>query len=352
MKQKIRKYCFPLGISAAALVLLLVAVFAVFLFKKEQEPPTLRVGVAVYSQEDTFIHSLVQDFEQMAHQRESEEGIRINLNIVDAKSSQLIQNEQIEQLISLDYDVLCVNIVDRTAAASLIDWASEAGIPVVFFNRQPVREDLLRWENAYYVGAPAEQSGILQGQIALELWQNEREQVDRNGDGILQYVILEGEPGHQDTLIRTEKCVQVLTDAGIRAEKLVSDSANWSREQAAVKTTQWWADYGAEIEVVFANNDDMALGVLDALSELGAEEPYPIIIGVDATREALEAVQSGKMSGTVLNDGTGIAQALLELSLSLYQGENPAGRVDLEDGHYIWLPYRQVTQKELPGDGS
>lgn len=350
MKVKIKKFCSPLGISAGILAVLLVITAVILLFRKDYEPPTLRIGIAMYSQEDTFIHSLVQDFEQMAHQRESEEEIRINLNTMDAQSSQLIQNEQIEQLIALNYDILCVNIVDRTAAAMLIDQAKEADIPIIFFNRQPVSEDLLRWENAYYVGAPAEQSGILQGQIALDLWQNEQERIDRNEDGTLQYVILEGEPGHQDTLIRTEKCVEVLTDAGIRVEKLASDTANWNRGQASAKMIQWWGEYGTEIEAVFANNDDMALGVLDVLPELGVEEPYPIIVGVDATKEALEAVKKGTMSGTVLNDGTGIAQTLLDLSLSLYQGHIPVDTIPVEEEHYVWLPYRPIIQKELTSD--
>lgn len=346
MNRKARKFCSLLVISAVILVLF--SLFAVLFsrIKKEQGPPTLRIGVAMYSQEDTFIRSLVQNLEQMAQQREPKEGIRININVMDGKSSQLIQNEQIEHLIALDYDVLCVNIVDRTAAAMLIDQARQAGIPIIFFNRQPVMEDLMRWESAYYVGAPAEQSGSLQGQIALDLWNSQREQVDRNGDGIMQYVILEGEPGHQDTLIRTEKCIQLITDAGVHAEKLVSDTANWSREQAAAKMTGWWQEFGDQIEVVFANNDDMALGVLDVMTKFEVQPPYPVIIGVDATWEAVEAVADGRMSGTVLNDGAGIAETMLDLSLSLYYEQDPTEIFSIEN-QSIWLPYAPITQKEL-----
>ncbi len=346
MNQKARKFCSLLVISMTFLVLFSLFATIFNMVKKDQEPPTLRIGVAMYSQEDTFILSLVQNLEQMAQQRETEEGIRININVVDGKSSQLIQNEQIEHLISLDYDILCVNIVDRTSAALLIDQARLAEIPIIFFNRQPVMEDLMRWKSAYYVGAPAEQSGILQGEIALQLWEEQRERVDLNGDGILQYVILEGEPGHQDTLIRTEKCIQVITDAGIQAEKLVSDTANWNREQAAAKMTLWWQEYGREIEVVFANNDDMALGVLDVMTQLKVEQPYPVIIGVDATEEAIEAVADGRLSGTVLNDGAGIAKTMLELSLSLYHGQDPQDVFSIQD-QSIWLPYYSITQKEV-----
>lgn len=346
MNRKARKFYFLLTISAVTLVMFSLFATVLSHMKKEQGPPTLRIGVAMYSQEDTFIRSLVQNLEQMAQQRESQEGIRININVVDGKSSQLIQNEQIEHLITLDYDILCVNIVDRTAASTLIDQARRAEIPIIFFNRQPVMEDLMRWEYAYYVGAPAEQSGSLQGQIALDIWNNQRERIDINGDGVLQYVILEGEPGHQDTLIRTEKCIQLITDAGVRVEKLISDTANWNREQAAAKMTSWWQEFGSQIEVVFANNDDMALGVLDVMQQLEVQPPYPVIIGVDATSEALEAVANGTMSGTVLNDGVGIAQTMLELSLSLYYQQDPAQKFTIEN-QSIWLPYRPITQKEI-----
>ncbi|MEM5780232.1 MAG: substrate-binding domain-containing protein, partial [Lawsonibacter sp.] len=96
---------------------------------------------------------------------------------------------------------------------------------------------------------------------------------------------------------------------------------------------------------VFANNDDMALGAIDAFHEKGAE--LPLVVGVDATAPALEAVKSGELYGTVLNDAQGIAQAMLDLALALTKGEDPADTVDLEDDHYIWLPYRLVTRENL-----
>lgn len=351
MRSKIKKFCFPLTISllAAAVILLIIYIFGVR--TRDQEPPTLRIGVAVYSQEDTFIGYLVQSLERMAREREAGENLRINVSTMDGKSSQLIQNEQVQRFIALNYDVLCVNIVDRTAAAYLIDMAADAEIPILFFNRQPVAEDLQRWESAYYIGAPAEQSGSLQGKIVLDLWENEQERVDKNGDGILQYVILEGEPGHQDTLIRTESCIQVLTNAGVRVEKLASDTANWNRSQAAAKMSQWQEKFGEAIEVVFSNNDDMALGAIDSLQEAGVTtQQYPIIVGVDATAPAQEAVRAGTMSGTVLNDGDGIAKAMLDLSLLLYHGEIPEQKLEIEEGHYIWLDYRQVTKAQLEGE--
>ena len=228
----------------------------------------------------------------------------------------------------------------------LIDKAEAAGVPVIFFNRQPVAEDIDYRERVYYVGASAEESGRLQGELVLEAWRDPRIGLDRNGDGILQYVMLEGEPGHQDSLLRTEYCIKALTDEGVAVEKLAGDAANWNRGQAAAWMEQWLQEFGEGIEVVFSNNDDMALGAIDAIREWGG--PGLMVVGVDATAPALEAVETGELYGTVLNDGRGIARAMLDLALALADGREASEAVDLQEGHYVWLPGEKIGQ-ELPG---
>lgn len=310
-----------------------------------KEPDTLRLGVAVYSQDDTFIASVTQELERMVRDVEVAQGRKINISVVDGANNQTTQMEQVDRFLSRDYDILLVNIVDRTAAAVLIDKAEAAAVPVIFFNRQPVAEDIDYRERVYYVGARAEESGALQGQLVLDVWLDGQLALDRNGDGVLQYVMLEGEPGHQDSLLRTEWSVKTLTNAGVEVEKLASDAANWNRGQASAKMSQWLREFGASIEVVFSNNDDMALGAIDAI--LAADGPSPLVVGVDGTAPALEAVASGTLYGTVLNNGKGMAQAMLDLALALAVGENPGQAVDLQDGHYVWLPYQKIDRTNL-----
>ena len=335
---------------AAGLFCAALAALAAGCAAAETEPPVLRVGVALYTQDVTFISTIAQELERMAREEEQACGVRINLSVVDGRSNQTTQLDQIDSLIGRGCDALCVNIVDRTAAAVLIDKARKAEVPVIFFNRQPVAEDILRWQHAYYVGAKAEEGGVLQGRLVLEAWQADPA-LDRNGDGVLQYVMLEGEPGHQDAMLRTEYAVKTLTDAGVEVEKLASDTANWKRGQAMAKAQQWLdAGLGGAVEVVFANNDDMALGAIDAFRQAG--QALPLVVGVDATAPALEAVEAGALYGTVRNDGAGIARAMLDLVLALAEGSDPAGAVELEEGHYVWLPYRAVTARDLDGQTS
>ena len=158
--------------------------------------PTVRVGVAVYDQTDTFISTITQHLEQLFQEREQHLGVKINLSVADGRSSQSMQNEQVDRFLDLGCDVICVNIVDRTAAAVIVDKARAADVPVIFFNREPVEEDLLRWEGAYYVGSPGAEAGRLQGMLVVDAWRADRASLDRSGDGVVQYVMLEGEPGH------------------------------------------------------------------------------------------------------------------------------------------------------------
>ncbi len=309
---------------------------------------TLRIGVAIYDQTDTFISTVVQQMEAVAQEEEMARNIKISLSIQDGRGNQTVQSEQVDRFIDQAYDIICVNIVDRTAAAVLIDKAEKAGIPLLFFNRQPVDEDITRWEQVYYVGAQAKDSGALQGEIVHSLWQADRLSVDKNDDGILQYVMLEGEPGHQDALLRTQYSVSALTSAGIHVEKLGGYAANWSRGQAADKMSQWLSELDTPIEVVFANNDDMALGAIDTYLKQGyALDNLPVVVGVDAIPAALDALKVGTLAGTVLNDSVGMTEAMLSLSLSLWQGDDPAEVVDLKDDHYVWLAYQALTKEDI-----
>ena len=310
--------------------------------------PTLRIGVALYQQEDTFIDTVARELQRVALEEEQARNVKINLYITDGKESQTTQNEQVDRFLERGYDVICVNIVDRTAAAVIIDKAQAAGVPVIFFNREPVEEDLRRWKHAYYVGLPAGDAGILQGELVLDAWRSHEEALDRNGDGVIQYVMLEGEPGHQDALLRTEYCISTLTGAGVATEKLARDAANWQRGQAAVRMRQWLREYGADIEVVFANNDDMALGAIDACTEAGLDkDTMPFIVGVDATPPALEALREGTLKGTVRNDATGLAESIMGLAVSLSAGGEPSQNVTLTDGSYVWRRYEAVTAESL-----
>jgi methyl-galactoside transport system substrate-binding protein len=159
--------------------------------------------------------------------------------------------------------------------------------------------------------------------------------------------VLEGEPGHQDAIVRTEYSVNTIVSSGIEVEKLGYAIANWNRAQAQNKMTQLLSQNGNKIELVIANNDDMAVGAIDALkaSDLSREE-WPVVVGIDGTNVGLEAVKNGEMVGTVYNDKEGQAKGMLELSFALATGGNLED-LNLEDGKYIRMPYAKVGPDDV-----
>ncbi len=311
----------------------------------------LRIGVSSYDQYDTFVSELISRFQNYAKEKEKEWGITINLDIRYAQRSQLAQNGQMDDFIDDQVDIACINLVDRTDASGIIEKAKKSQTPVIFFNRELVEEDLDRWDGLYYVGADAYESGRLQGKILVEECQKNFDKIDKNKDGVLQYVMLEGEAGHNDSLARSMAVIEEITESGYTVEKLADEIANWNRDQAATKMQSFLDTYGDEIEVILANNDDMALGAVDVLTEAGlkpGDADWPVILGIDGTSVGLEAVKNGELLGTVLHDGEGQAHAMLELAYALATQNELPEEYQLKDGKYIRLPYRGITAENLP----
>lgn len=325
-----------------AAVLLSLALTGCSDHEKDQEKTSMRIGVSLYRGDDTFINNLRMVLEESAKEYEQETGIKVMLDIQDAKGSQNTQNNQVERFISLGCDVLCINPVDRTDASMMIDRAMTAGVPVVFFNRQPVEEDMNRWDKLYYVGADAKESAVLQGNILVDLYRQNPSGIDLNGDGVVSYVLLEGESSHQDSLIRTEWSIQTLKDGGVPIEKITGGIANWERSQASALMEQWLEAYPGQIELVISNNDDMALGAIDALDRAGAWKMN--LVGIDATIPGLEAIRSGKLLGTVESDKERYAGTIFQIAAAKAMGEEIPEEIELQDGKYYWCPQRIITK--------
>ena len=130
--------------------------------REEEEKTSIRIGVSLYRGDDTFINNIRNELEAKAKEYEQEKGIKVTLDIQDARGSQSTQNNQVERFISLGCDVLCINPVDRMDASVIIDKAMTAEVPVVFFNRQPVEEDMNRWDKLYYIGVDAKETAMLE----------------------------------------------------------------------------------------------------------------------------------------------------------------------------------------------
>lgn len=302
------------------------------------------IGAAIYKYEDTFMTGVRNAMAQAA------EG-KARVDFVDSANQQPIQNEKLDLFLAKAVNALAINPVDRTAAGVIIDKAKAANTPVVFFNREPLPEDMKKWDKVFYVGAKAEESGTLAGEIIADYWKAHPE-ADRNKDGILQYVMITGEPGHQDAELRTQYSVKALEDAGIKTELLAKDTGMWDRIKGQEKMAAFIGAKGDRIEAVIANNDDMALGAIEALKAAGyfKDGRTVPVVGVDATAPALKALEDGTMLGTVLNDAKRQGEATFTLAFVLAQGkavDKGSTGFEVTEDRYLWIPYKKVTKANM-----
>lgn len=304
------------------------------------------VGVCIYKFDDTFMTGVRNNMTKQA------DTLGAKLEIVDSQNKQPTQNEQVDTFITKGVNALAVNAVDRTAAAPLVDKAKAKGLPIVFLNREPDATVMKSYDKVWYVGAKAEESGTLSGQIIADYFKANKS-ADKNGDGKIQYVMLQGEPGHQDATLRTEYSVKAIEAAGYQVEKLGADTAMWDKVKATDLMKTFISSKGIDkIEAVLANNDDMALGAIEALKaqgyNTGDKSKYIPVVGVDATAPALAAMANGSLLGTVLNDAVNQGKATVNIAVAAAQGKeiNKANvSYDITDGKYVWIPYVKVTQE-------
>ena len=273
------------------------------------------------------------------------EGIRFQDH--DGNNSQTTQTEQIQTAITKGAKLLVVNIVTTgsdDAASGIVALAKNAGIPVVFFNREVSDAVVKSYEKCAFVGTDAAEAGHLQGQMIGNYLLGNYDKVDLNGDGKISYVLFMGEKGNNEAIYRTEYSVEdanrILTDAGKpalafydpanRDGYLLDREGKWSAQAANDYMNTILASYstagGNMVELVICNNDGMAEGAISALSaagyNTGAENAVTIpVFGVDATSAAKELIRAGKMAGTIKQDADGMAEALLDVIENATEGK-------------------------------
>ena len=301
-----------------------------------------KIGVTVYKYDDNFMSEV-----RKAIDKDAKASPDVQLLMNDSQNSQSTQNDQVDVMLAKGVKALAINLVDPAAAPVVIEKARAAGIPVVFFNKEPSRKALDSYDKVYYVGTDSKESGVIQGELIAKQWKA-TPAWDLNKDGVIQYVLLKGEPGHPDAEARTTYVIRTLNDkAGIKTQQLQLDTAMWDTAQAKDKTDAWLSGTNAnKIEVVIANNDAMAMGAVEALKAHN-KSSIPVF-GVDALAEALAMVKSGAMAGTVLNDADNQAKATFDLAKNLADGKPAADGTQWKIvDKVVRIPYVPVDKDNL-----
>ena len=263
-----------------------------------------------------------------------EAGIRFQDH--DSNNSQTTQTEQVQTAITKGAKMLIVNIVTTgsdDASGSIVALAKNAGIPVIFFNREVSDAVVNSYEKCAFIGTDAAEAGYLQGDMIGDYLLKNYSTVDLNGDGSISYVMFMGEKGNNEAIYRTEYSVEnankkleaagkphlVFYDAANTDKYLLDRDGKWSAQAANEYMNTILASYspsaGNMVELIICNNDGMAEGAISALVSAGYNKgtgsgiTIPVF-GVDATSAARELIKSGKMAGTIKQDAEGMADAI------------------------------------------
>ena len=310
------------------------------------------LGAGIYSASDNFNSYIGKAITNAC------DGI-FKTNIEDGQNDQSTQNNQVDTMLAKGASAVAVSVCDVTAAPTLIQKCKDAGnVPIIFFNKEITDYDVINsYENAYQVTSTGGDYGAsIQAQMVIDYWK-EHPEMDKNGDGKLQLVYLMGDPGHTASQPRCDYLKSTIEDAGIEIDLLAEDTGMWVTATAKEKMDAWVSIYGDEIECCVAGNDAMALGALSAVEAAGfntdGEESskYIPIYGIDALPEILSKIESGEITGSVLQDAKTQGQTIVKMAENLTSGKDAVDGIEgvevEEEAKAVRVPYQAITKDNL-----
>ncbi len=311
---------------------LCIALFSFFTYMHAYTPSEAsakkpRIGIFIFKLDDIYINSVAK------HLEEDLQG-KAEITIFDAKNDQTIQTEQLLTYLKQDISALAINLVDLKESQHIINFIRKKNIPTIFFNKEPNLAFLKNYENARYVGTDAEQSSFIQAEIITKLWK-ENPQLDRNNDGVCNFLMLQGGLDNPEALQRTRATIHTARALGLTMQQ-IGDTliCDWDAKCAYNAVNLALSVHKNEVDFIISNNDDMAIGAIKSLQEFGFNTKTGItipVVGIDATEKAKAAITQGSMHGTVLQDADSMAHAVSGMLLNII-----AGKPFLQDLPYSW----------------
>lgn len=257
----------------------------------------------------------------------------VEVQAEDAQNDVARQLDQINNFVASGVDAIIVNPVDTSATQAMSDAAESGGVPLVYVNRQPINLDSLP-DNQTFVGSNEIESGTLEAFEMCKILRSE----GKGATGARAYIIM-GELSNQAAIQRTKDVDDIIgIDMCNFIEIIDRQTSNWQRDQAQNLMTNWLST-GEPFDAVFANNDESAIGAIQALKAAGISMDDVVVGGVDATQDALLAMQAGELDVTVFQNAAAQGQGSLDAALALARGG------DLPN--VVWIPFELVTPANI-----
>lgn len=280
------------------------------------------VGVSMALFDDNFLTVLRNGMQDYAKTLDG-----VTLQVEDAQNDVAKQQSQIQNFIAAGVDAIIVNPVDTDATVAMSKIAADAGIPLVYVNREPINVNEL----------PDKQSFVASEEIVAGTL--ETQEVCRLLGGKGKAVVMMGELSNQGARMRTKAVHDVLATDECKGIEIVEEqTANWQRTQGSDLVTNWLSS-GLEFNAVIANNDEMAIGAAQALKAAGKDMKDYVVAGVDATQDALAAMEAGDIDVTVFQNAAGQGKGALDAALKIAKGESVEKKV--------YIPFELVTPENL-----
>jgi len=285
------------------------------------------IGVSMALFDDNFLTVLRNGMSDYAKTQDG-----VTLQIEDAQNDVAKQLDQINNFVASGVDAIIVNPVDTSATEAMTKAAEAAGVPLVYVNREPINVDTLP-DNQAFVASNEQESGTLETKEVCRL-------LSEKGKNPARVYIMMGELSNQAAVMRTQDIKDVMASGECQVELQIigEQTANWSRDEAQDLMTNWLST-GEQFDAVISNNDEMAIGAIQAMKAANISMEDVIVAGVDATQDALAAMEAGDLDVTVFQDAAGQGKGAVDAALKLAKGES----VDRK----VYIPFQLVTPDNI-----
>jgi inositol transport system substrate-binding protein len=281
------------------------------------------IGVSMALFDDNFLTVLRNGMSDYAKTQDG-----VTLQIEDAQNDVAKQLDQINNFVASGVDAIIVNPVDTSATEAMTKAAEAAGVPLVYVNREPINVDTLP-DNQAFVASNEQESGTLETKEVCRL-------LSEKGKNPARVYIMMGELSNQAAVMRTQDIKDVMASGECQVELQIigEQTANWSRDEAQDLMTNWLST-GEQFDALISNNDEMAIGAIQAMKSANISMENVVVAGVDATQDALAAMEAGDLDVTVFQDAAGQGKGAVDAALKLAKGES----VDRK----VYIPFQLVT---------
>jgi len=304
----------------------------------------VNAAVIFFKMDDPYTMRVVENLENIEKDNQN----NIKFTFFDPQNNVAVQNEMLDSVLRSNYDLVILYVSNKkeNIVADFINRVKPKNIPLILMNipQNVVSKVSNLYNKVAFVTPDSKKAGVAQGKIITDLWNSNKIDIDRSRDNILQYVLLQGPSDDPQAVDRTKYAISTINDSGIKTQELSSINANWVKDLAKNSIDSLLLRYNGQIEAIIANNDAMAIGAIEALQKYGyntgdKSKNIPVV-GIDALPEAIDLIDKGFMTGTVIQDPKVTAESLYTIGMNLFNNLDPIENTNYKivDGEII-IPY-------------